>query len=109
MSSPTPITPLASRPACDPATELEARFTRAIEVVTGSAADPAIRVSGNAKFGDFQVNAAMGLAKERGANPRAIAEEILKGELTEGDVITADYIDDATELTLSVTKKEKAE
>jgi len=39
----------------------------------------------------------------------AIAEEILKGELTEGDVITADYIDDATELTLSVTKKEKAE
>jgi len=39
----------------------------------------------------------------------AIAEEILKGELTEGDVIIADYIDDATELTLSVTKKEKAE
>ena len=78
MSSPTPITPLASRPACDPATELEARFTRAIEVVTGSAADPAIRVSGNAKFGDFPVNAAMGLAKERGANPRAIAEEILR-------------------------------
>jgi len=39
----------------------------------------------------------------------AIAEEILKGELTEGDVITADYADEATELTLSVTKKEKAD
>ncbi len=39
----------------------------------------------------------------------AIAEEILKGELTEGDVITADYTEEATELTLSVTKKEKAD
>jgi ATP-dependent Clp protease ATP-binding subunit ClpC len=39
----------------------------------------------------------------------AIAEEILKGELTEGDVITADYVEDATELTISVTKKEKAD
>jgi ATP-dependent Clp protease ATP-binding subunit ClpC len=39
----------------------------------------------------------------------AIAEEILKGDLSEGDVITADYADDATELTLSVTKKEKAD
>jgi ATP-dependent Clp protease ATP-binding subunit ClpC len=38
----------------------------------------------------------------------AIAEEILKGDLSEGDVITADYADEATELTLSVTKKEKA-
>ncbi|MEY3648314.1 MAG: hypothetical protein RLZ13_1199 [Bacteroidota bacterium] len=39
----------------------------------------------------------------------AIAEEILKGDLSEGDVITADYADEATELTLSVTKKEKAD
>jgi len=39
----------------------------------------------------------------------AIAEEILKGELTEGDVITADYTEEATELTISVTKKEKAD
>ena len=39
----------------------------------------------------------------------AIAEEILKGELTEGDVITADYTDEATELFISVTKKEKAD
>ena len=39
----------------------------------------------------------------------AIAEEILKGDLSEGDVITADYVEEATELTISVTKKEKAD
>jgi ATP-dependent Clp protease ATP-binding subunit ClpC len=39
----------------------------------------------------------------------AIAEEILKGDLSEGDVIVADYVDEATELTLSVNKKEKAD
>ncbi len=54
------------------------RFERAIRAVTGASADPAIRVSGNAKFGDFQVNAAMALAKERQANPRALAEEIMR-------------------------------
>ncbi|GAB3217757.1 ATP-dependent Clp protease ATP-binding subunit [Algoriphagus aestuariicola] len=39
----------------------------------------------------------------------AIAEEILKGDLTEGDVITADYSGEGTELSIAVTKKEKAE
>jgi len=39
----------------------------------------------------------------------SIAEEILKGDLSEGDVITADYVEEATELSLSVTKKEKAD
>lgn len=38
----------------------------------------------------------------------AIAEEILKGDLTEGDVITADYSGEGTELSIAVTKKEKA-
>ncbi|MFM7050558.1 MAG: arginine--tRNA ligase, partial [Planctomycetota bacterium] len=66
------------RPACDPATVLEARFARAIAQACGREADPQVRASGNAKFGDYQVNAAMSLAKERGANPRALAEEILK-------------------------------
>ena len=47
------------RPACDPATELDARFRAAIRTVMGGAAaagndgfDPQIRVSGNAKFGE---------------------------------------------------------
>jgi ATP-dependent Clp protease ATP-binding subunit ClpC len=39
----------------------------------------------------------------------AIAEEILKGELSEGDVILADYSGDGDELTISVTKKENAD
>ncbi len=39
----------------------------------------------------------------------AIAEEILKGDLSEGDVITADYEGEGAELTISVKKKEKAE
>ncbi|PZX60435.1 ATP-dependent Clp protease ATP-binding subunit ClpC [Algoriphagus ratkowskyi] len=39
----------------------------------------------------------------------AIAEEILKGDLSEGDVITADYHGEGTELTIAVKKKEKAD
>jgi ATP-dependent Clp protease ATP-binding subunit ClpC len=39
----------------------------------------------------------------------AIAEEILKGDLSEGDVITADYSGEGSELSISVKKKEKAE
>ncbi|WP_209330417.1 ATP-dependent Clp protease ATP-binding subunit [Lunatimonas salinarum] len=39
----------------------------------------------------------------------AIAEEILKGELSEGDVITADYTGEGDELSISVERKEKAD
>lgn len=39
----------------------------------------------------------------------ALAEEILKGELSEGDVIRADYSGEGEELTITVSKKEKAE
>ena len=39
----------------------------------------------------------------------AIAEEILKGDLSEGDIITADYSGEGTELTIVVKKKEKAD
>lgn len=39
----------------------------------------------------------------------AIAEEILKGELSEDDVILADYSGEGDALTISVTKKEKAD
>lgn len=38
----------------------------------------------------------------------ALAEEILKGELSEGDVIIADYLGEGEELTITVNKKEKA-
>ena len=39
----------------------------------------------------------------------ALAEEILKGELSDGDVIIADYLGEGEELTITVNKKEKAE
>lgn len=39
----------------------------------------------------------------------ALAEEILKGELSEGDVIIADYLGEGDALEISVTKKEKAD
>ncbi|WP_200974415.1 ATP-dependent Clp protease ATP-binding subunit [Echinicola sp. 20G] len=39
----------------------------------------------------------------------AIAEEILRGELSEGDVIKADYSGKGDELTITVQKKEKAD
>jgi ATP-dependent Clp protease ATP-binding subunit ClpC len=39
----------------------------------------------------------------------AVAEEILKGDLSEGDVIMADYPGEGSELNISVKKKEKAE
>lgn len=38
----------------------------------------------------------------------ALAEEILKGELSEGDVILADYLGEGDQLTITVDKKEKA-
>ena len=39
----------------------------------------------------------------------AVAEEILKGDLSEGDVIMADYSGEGSELNILVKKKEKAE
>ncbi|MCH6235414.1 ATP-dependent Clp protease ATP-binding subunit [Cognataquiflexum rubidum] len=39
----------------------------------------------------------------------ALAEEILKGELSENDIIMADYSGEGDELTITVEKKEKAE
>ena len=61
--------------------QLEAAFRRAISDAFGVEADPLIALSGNEKFGDYQSNAAMGLAKQlaqRGekTNPRAVAERI---------------------------------
>ncbi|RLS64195.1 MAG: arginine--tRNA ligase [Planctomycetota bacterium] len=77
MSADPTATLNAARPTHDPATELEVRFMRAIEKVTGTAATAQVRASTNAKFGDFQMNAAMALAKESKSNPRALAQQIL--------------------------------
>jgi arginyl-tRNA synthetase len=62
--------------------QLENAFRAAIHSALGFDADPALTVSQNDKFGDYQANAAMGLAKQiqentgEKTNPRAVAEKI---------------------------------
>jgi arginyl-tRNA synthetase len=46
--------------------------------------DPVVRVAGNAQHGDYQVNAAMALAKVLGAKPREVAEKIVAAIAWEG-------------------------
>lgn len=62
--------------------QLDRAFRSAISAAFGFEADPAVTVAQNEKFGDYQSNAAMGLAKQVAAqtgqktNPRAVAEKI---------------------------------
>ncbi len=58
---------------------LAERFAAAIAAVAGrdpAAIDPAVRPAGAPKFGDYQCNAAMSLAKELKTRPRDVAERI---------------------------------
>jgi len=67
--------------------ELRRRFTRALEPMTSDPAALAglVKPTQDARFGDFQANCAMPLAKQIGAAPRAVAERILAG-LDVGDL-----------------------
>lgn len=61
--------------------QLDALFRSAIQKAFNLEADPLIALAANEKFGDYQSNAAMGLARELGksgqkTNPRAVAEQI---------------------------------
>ena len=62
--------------------QLEQAFRAAIQAAFGLDADPIVGISQNEKFGDYQSNAAMGLAKRvsditgQKTNPRQIAEQI---------------------------------
>src|SRR5262249_36343121 len=67
--------------------QLDAKFREAIKAAVGIDADPILAVSQNDKFGDYQSNAAMGLAKQAKSNPRAVAEQI-KAKLELGDIAT---------------------
>ena len=64
------------------AAQLEEAFRAAIRAAFDVDADPLIGVAQNEKFGDYQSNAAMGLAKQVAertgtkTNPRAVAEQI---------------------------------
>src|SRR3954466_11684431 len=75
------------------ASQLDHAFRAAIRDAFGIDADPLIGPSQNEKFGDYQSNAAMGLAKQVSertqgkTNPRAVAEQI-KAKLDLGDMAT---------------------
>src|SRR3954470_14221606 len=71
--------------------QLESPFRKAIHDAFGIDADPLIGPSQNEKFGDYQSNAAMGLAKQvaektgQKTNPRQVAEQI-KSKLQLGEM-----------------------
>jgi len=73
--------------------ELDRAFRTAIAAAFGFEADPLIAVAQNEKFGDYQSNAAMGLAKQlaegtgQKANPRQVAEQI-RAKLDLGEIAT---------------------
>jgi arginyl-tRNA synthetase len=61
-------------------TYLNARLDRAIVAALGAnyaGTDPLLVLSSNPKFGDYQANMAMGLAKQLGQQPRVIAQSIV--------------------------------
>ena len=64
---------------------LEERVINAVEKATGQAAPGIVKPTQDAKFGDYQANGVMGLAKKIKQNPRQLAESIL-GHLDVADL-----------------------
>ena len=57
---------------------LEERVVNAIAEATGETAPGIVKPTQDAKFGDYQANGVMGLAKKRKQNPRQLAEKIIE-------------------------------
>jgi len=74
-------------------TQLEHRLSAAVAAALGDEyadADPLIRPTQDPKFGDFQANLAMGLAKRANARPRDLAEKIVAALETGGLIASAE-------------------
>lgn len=69
--------------------ELEARLASALAATLGEPTSAAVTAAADLRFGDYQSNAAMVLAKLRKTNPRALAQEIID-HLQLDDLATAD-------------------
>ena len=69
--------------------QLEARLAAALNTTLGEPISCSVTAAADLRFGDYQSNAAMVLAKQRGKNPRALAQEII-GHLDLADLATAD-------------------
>lgn len=68
-----------SPPMSDLPSQIEALARTAIAAALGeehASADPLVRPSGDPKFGDYQINAAMSLAKRLKRNPREVGQAI---------------------------------
>ncbi|MFT4175246.1 MAG: arginine--tRNA ligase [Luteolibacter sp.] len=57
--------------------ELESRLATALTQVLGEPSTATVTAATDLRFGDYQSNAAMVLAKQRKTNPRALAQEIV--------------------------------
>ena len=57
--------------------DLEARLAAALAATLGEPASAPVTPAADLRFGDYQTNAAMVLAKQRKTNPRALAQEII--------------------------------
>lgn len=58
---------------------LHSRFSQTLERIVGSAnVDPMLTLATDPKFGDYQSNVAMGLAKKLKKSPRDVAQDIIK-------------------------------
>jgi arginyl-tRNA synthetase len=69
--------------------ELESRLNAALSAVLGGPASASVTPAADLRFGDYQTNAAMVLAKSRKTNPRSLAQEIID-RLDLADLATAD-------------------
>jgi arginyl-tRNA synthetase len=69
--------------------ELESRLAAALTATLGEPASAAVTSAADLRFGDYQTNAAMVLAKQRKTNPRALAQEIINHLQLDG-LATAD-------------------
>ncbi|MBD2019902.1 arginine--tRNA ligase, partial [Leptolyngbya sp. FACHB-36] len=61
--------------------QLKNRFAQALEAAFGADyanTDPILVAASNPKFGDYQSNVALSLAKPLGQAPRAIAEQLVQ-------------------------------
>ncbi len=57
--------------------DLESRLAAAFQTVLGEAVSAPVVAAADLRFGDYQSNAAMALAKQRKTNPRALAEQVI--------------------------------
>lgn len=69
--------------------DLESRLAAALQSVLGENVSASVVAAADLRFGDYQSNAAMALAKQRKMNPRALAEQVIAA-LDLGGLGTAD-------------------